>query len=104
MMRYCTNRFSLTIPNCFPFQFEKPGRRANFDYPQMVKESVTKALADAKINYTEIQQACVGFVTGNETTFKYHRKQFSSLTLGVNYLQHFKVTQQVVNALCMKWA
>lgn len=48
------------------FQFEKPGRRENFDYPQMVKESVTKALADAKINYKDIQQACVGFVSGNQ--------------------------------------
>lgn len=45
-------------------QFEKPGRRENFDYPQMVKESVTKALADAKIPYSEIKQAVVGYVYG----------------------------------------
>lgn len=45
-------------------QFEKPGRRENFDYPQMVKESVTKALADAKIDYTEVQQAVAAFVYG----------------------------------------
>lgn len=30
----------------------------------MVKESVTKALADAKISYTDIQQACCGYVSG----------------------------------------
>ncbi|KAG4074915.1 hypothetical protein HA402_009340 [Bradysia odoriphaga] len=56
------------VIGCGMTKFEKPGRRENFDYPQMVKESVTKALADAKINYTEIQQACVGFVSGDSTS------------------------------------
>lgn len=46
-------------------QFEKPGRRENFDYPQMAVESVTKALQDAKININKIDQACVGYVYGN---------------------------------------
>jgi hypothetical protein len=45
-------------------KFEKPGRRENFDYPDMAKEAATKALADAKINYNEIKQAVVGFVYG----------------------------------------
>lgn len=49
-------------------QFEKPGRRPNFDYPDMIKESVTKALADAKIQYREVDQACVGYVFGIITT------------------------------------
>lgn len=31
----------------------------------MVKESVTKALADAKIDYSEVQQAVASFVYGN---------------------------------------
>ncbi len=30
-------------------KFEKPGRRENFDYPDMAKESVTAALKDAKL-------------------------------------------------------
>lgn len=30
----------------------------------MMKESVTKALADAKIPYKDIEQACVGYVFG----------------------------------------
>ena len=30
-------------------KFEKPGRRDNFDYPDMAKESVSLALKDAKI-------------------------------------------------------
>lgn len=47
------------------FQFEKPGRRDNFDYPQMAVESVTKALQDAKISVKKIDQACVGYVYGN---------------------------------------
>lgn len=46
------------------FQFEKPGRRDDFDYPQMAVESVTKALQDAKINIEKVDQACVGYVYG----------------------------------------
>lgn len=56
------------VIGCGMTKFEKPGRRENFDYPQMVKESVTKALADAKINYTDIEQACVGYVSGDSTS------------------------------------
>lgn len=48
-------------------KFEKPGRRENFDYPQMAVESVTKALQDAKINIQKIDQACVGYVYGDST-------------------------------------
>lgn len=48
-------------------KFEKPGRRDDFDYPQMAKEAVTKALTDAKISYAEIQAACVGYVYGDST-------------------------------------
>lgn len=46
-------------------KFEKPGRRENFDYPQMAKEAVTKALKDAKIDYREVKQAVVGYVYGD---------------------------------------
>ena len=46
------------------FQFEKPGRRDDFDYPQMAEESIGKALEDAKVNYKDIQQAFVGYVYG----------------------------------------
>ena len=45
-------------------QFEKPGRRDNFDYPDMAKEAVTKALKDANIDYSHIKQAAVGYVYG----------------------------------------
>ncbi|XP_059489696.1 sterol carrier protein 2 [Neocloeon triangulifer] len=48
-------------------KFEKPGRRDDFDYPQMVKEAVTKALQDAALNYAEVQQATVGYVYGDST-------------------------------------
>lgn len=52
----------------FVLQFEKPGRRDDFDYPEMVKESVTKALADARIQYAEVQQAVVGYVSGESAS------------------------------------
>ena len=45
-------------------QFEKPGRRDNFDYPDMAAEAVTKALKDANVNYNQIKQAAVGYVYG----------------------------------------
>ncbi|XP_071443087.1 sterol carrier protein 2 [Hetaerina americana] len=48
-------------------KFEKPGKRQDFDYPEMVKEAVYKAFNDAKINHGHIQQACVGYVYGDST-------------------------------------
>lgn len=45
-------------------KFEKPGRRENWDYPQMAKEAGTRALIDASIEYTAVQQAYVGYVYG----------------------------------------
>ncbi|MEV6071638.1 lipid-transfer protein [Nocardia sp. NPDC052001] len=54
-------------------KFEKPGRRKNedgssWDYPDMARESGTKALADAGIDYREIEQAYVGYVYGESTS------------------------------------
>jgi len=49
-------------------KFEKPGRREGWDYPQMAKESGTKALQDAGVDYSEIEQGYVGYVTGDSTS------------------------------------
>lgn len=57
------------LKTTFELQFEKPGRRENFDYPEMAKESVTRALEDAKIEYKEVKQAVVGYVYGNYHVF-----------------------------------
>ncbi|XP_034948690.1 non-specific lipid-transfer protein-like [Chelonus insularis] len=48
-------------------KFEKPGSRDDFDYPEMVKESVTKALKDARVSYDQIKAAAVGYVYGDST-------------------------------------
>ncbi|KAG7227263.1 hypothetical protein INR49_013884 [Caranx melampygus] len=48
-------------------QFDKPGARDNSDYPDMAKEAGEKALADAGIPYSAIEQACVGYVYGDST-------------------------------------
>jgi len=48
-------------------KFEKPGRR-QWDYPDMVKEAVTAALADAGIAYDVIEQVTVGYVYGESTS------------------------------------
>ena len=40
-------------------KFEKPGRR-EWDYPDMLRESGTKALADAGVDYADIEEAYVG--------------------------------------------
>lgn len=49
-------------------KFEKPGRREDFDYPQMAKEAVTKALQDAHVNYEDVRAVCVGYVYGDSTS------------------------------------
>ncbi len=48
-------------------KFEKPGSR-DWDYPDMARESGTKALADAGLDYSEVQQAYVGYVYGESTS------------------------------------
>jgi len=45
-------------------KFEKPGSR-DWDYIDMVRESVTAALADARLDYGVIEQAFAGFVFGD---------------------------------------
>jgi len=49
-------------------KFEKPGRREDWDYPDMARESGTKALADAGIEYSDVEQAYVGYVYGESTS------------------------------------
>src|SRR3984885_3682755 len=49
-------------------KFEKPGRRADWDYPDMARESGTMALADAGIDYTAVEQGYVGYVYGESTS------------------------------------
>ncbi|GAA1575712.1 lipid-transfer protein [Actinomadura kijaniata] len=48
-------------------KFEKPGSR-EWDYPDMARESGTKALEDAGLSYDAIQQAYVGYVYGESTS------------------------------------
>jgi len=48
-------------------KFEKPGSKA-WDYPDMAKEAGTKALDDAAIPYSEVEQAVVGYVYGESTS------------------------------------
>ncbi|VDO24160.1 unnamed protein product [Brugia timori] len=45
-------------------KFTKPGSVPNWDYPDMVKEAVNKALLDAKLQYSDVEQAAVGYLYG----------------------------------------
>ncbi|KAM5248592.1 LOW QUALITY PROTEIN: sterol carrier protein 2-like [Ctenodactylus gundi] len=45
-------------------KFVKPGVDSSGDYPDMAKEAGQKALADAQIPYSAVEQACVGFMYG----------------------------------------
>ncbi|HLK12191.1 MAG TPA: lipid-transfer protein [Candidatus Binatia bacterium] len=47
-------------------KFEKPFSR-EWDYPDMAREAGTKALADARIPYAAVEQACVGYCYGEST-------------------------------------
>ena len=49
-------------------KFEKPGAREGWDYPAMALESGTKALEDAGIAYSAVEQAFVGYVYGESTS------------------------------------
>lgn len=49
-------------------KFEKPGRREGWDYPAMAKESGTNALADAGIDYRQVEAAYVGYCAGESTS------------------------------------
>uniref|UniRef100_A0A3Q1CIK8 Sterol carrier protein 2 n=1 Tax=Amphiprion ocellaris TaxID=80972 RepID=A0A3Q1CIK8_AMPOC len=61
-------RSSLYSVKCLEMTyFDKPGARENYDYPDMAKEAGQKALADAGIPYSAIEQACVGYVYGDST-------------------------------------
>uniref|UniRef100_A0AAA9SDZ8 Sterol carrier protein 2 n=1 Tax=Bos taurus TaxID=9913 RepID=A0AAA9SDZ8_BOVIN len=44
-------------------KFTKPGVE-NRDYPDLAKEAGQKALADAQIPYSAVEQACIGYVYG----------------------------------------
>lgn len=48
-------------------KFIKPGSENSRDYPDMAKEAGLKALADAQIPYSAVEQACVGYVYGDST-------------------------------------
>jgi sterol carrier protein 2 len=45
--------------------FLRPGTGG--DYPEMAKEAISKALADASIPFEAVEQACVGYVYGDST-------------------------------------
>jgi sterol carrier protein 2 len=47
-------------------KFEKPGSKA-WDYPDMAREAGTRALEDAGIPYSAIEQAAVGYCYGDST-------------------------------------
>ncbi|MGV0811487.1 lipid-transfer protein [Mycolicibacterium boenickei] len=49
-------------------KFEKPGRKADWDYPAMANESGNKALADAGIPYDLVEQAYAGYCYGESTS------------------------------------
>jgi len=48
-------------------KFEKPGSK-DWDYPDMAKESGSKALEDAGVDYDAIEQAFVGYCYGESTS------------------------------------
>uniref|UniRef100_A0A9L0IZK5 Sterol carrier protein 2 n=1 Tax=Equus asinus TaxID=9793 RepID=A0A9L0IZK5_EQUAS len=45
-------------------KFMKPGDENSRDYPDLAEEAGRKALADAQIPYSAVEQACVGYVFG----------------------------------------
>ncbi|VDM46721.1 unnamed protein product [Toxocara canis] len=63
------NVYQMRKESCVKFEaqphlFVKPRSIPNWDYPDMVKEAVTKALVDAKLQYKDIEQAVVSYLYG----------------------------------------
>ena len=75
MTKVCCSFFDCIVFKAAYFQFEKPGSRPNFDYPDMVHEAVTKALNDCSLSYQDIQQAAVGYIYGT-SRFSYLTKMW----------------------------
>uniref|UniRef100_A0A2K5HLY1 Sterol carrier protein 2 n=3 Tax=Colobus angolensis palliatus TaxID=336983 RepID=A0A2K5HLY1_COLAP len=48
-------------------RFVRPGAENSRDYPDLAGEAGQKALADAQIPYSAVDQACVGYVFGDST-------------------------------------
>jgi sterol carrier protein 2 len=48
-------------------KFEKPGRRAGWDYQDFALEAGTKALIDANLKFDDIEFAAVGYCYGDST-------------------------------------
>ena len=48
-------------------KFEKPGGR-DWDYPDMAREAGTRAIEDAGIQFSDIEQAAVGYCYGDSTS------------------------------------
>ncbi|WP_031466385.1 lipid-transfer protein [Sciscionella sediminilitoris] len=48
-------------------KFEKPGR-VEWDYPEMARQSGTRALEDAGVSYESVRRAFVGYVYGESTS------------------------------------
>ncbi|KAM9002837.1 sterol carrier protein 2-like [Sarcophilus harrisii] len=49
-------------------KFQKPGLQDSLDYPDLAKEAGLKALTDARVSYSDVEQACVGYVYGESTS------------------------------------
>jgi acetyl-CoA acetyltransferase len=58
--------FRVFVVGCGMTKFEKPGKR-EWDYPEMGREAITKALNDAGVGYEVIDQAVVGYCYGDST-------------------------------------
>jgi hypothetical protein len=73
-------------------KFEKPGSRSDFDYPDMVKESVTNAIQDTKgkVSFSDFQQAVVAYVDGIVLSCLYCILCYSHMTKKMSALLFYR--------------
>ena len=48
-------------------KFYKPGKH-DFDYPELAKQAIERAMRDANITYDKVEQAFAGYVYGDSTS------------------------------------
>ncbi|KAI2517152.1 sterol carrier protein 2 [Homo sapiens] len=85
-------------------KFVKPGAENSRDYPDLAEEAGKKALADAQIPYSAVDQACVGYVFGvAECVLALGFEKMSKGSLGIKFSDRTIPTDKHVDLLINKY-
>ncbi|XP_011829170.1 PREDICTED: non-specific lipid-transfer protein [Mandrillus leucophaeus] len=85
-------------------KFVRPGAENSRDYPDLAGEAGQKALADAQIPYSAVDQACVGYVFGvAECVLALGFEKMSKGSLGIKFSDRTIPTDKHLDVLINKY-